>query len=128
MNMNKEKGIGYCGLVCALCKEHIDCVGCKKGGCPEKEQCKNYICCINKGYANCSDCEQFPCHDSILSKLRVRTFCSFVKLYGEDKLLECLSVKENQGVQYHKDGTHYGDYDNFENEQEIIDFILDKNL
>lgn len=29
--MKKELGFGYCGLVCALCKENTHCVGCKQG-------------------------------------------------------------------------------------------------
>lgn len=43
--MKDELGLGYCGLVCGLCSENESCVGCKKGGCPEKDFCKNYQCC-----------------------------------------------------------------------------------
>ncbi len=35
--MKDELGLGYCGLVCGLCSENESCVGCKKGGCPEKD-------------------------------------------------------------------------------------------
>ena len=37
--MKDELGLGYCGLVCGLCSENESCVGCKKGGCPEKDFC-----------------------------------------------------------------------------------------
>lgn len=37
-----SKGFGYCGLACDYCQDNPNCVGCKKGGCPEKEACKNY--------------------------------------------------------------------------------------
>lgn len=124
--MNRDRGIGYCGLACALCEEITDCVGCKQGGCPSKGQCKNYNCCNEKGYDNCCECDDFPCFDTILHKVRVRAFCRFIQMYGEDKLLNCLQQKEISGVKYHKDGQHYGDYDCFDSEQEIIDFILDK--
>ena len=39
--MKDELGLGYCGLVCGLCSENESCVGCKKGGCSEKDFCKN---------------------------------------------------------------------------------------
>ena len=33
------KGFGYCGLACDYCQDNQECVGCKQGGCPEKETC-----------------------------------------------------------------------------------------
>ena len=51
--MKDELGLGYCGLFCGLCSENESCVGCKKGGCPEKDFCKNYQCCTKSGYDSC---------------------------------------------------------------------------
>ena len=61
--MKDELGLGYCGLVCGLCSENESCVGCKKGGCPEKDFCKNYQCCTKSGYDSCCQCPDFPCQD-----------------------------------------------------------------
>lgn len=119
-----NKGTGYCGLVCELCQDDKDCVGCKNGGCKDKEKCKNYQCCQQNSYQGCYECSLFPCQDSILHKLRIRTFCRFVKEYGEKELISCLKNNEKAGIYYHKNQSHYGDYDVFDNEQDIIDLIL----
>ena len=70
---------------------------------------------------------KFPCDNHMLNKLRVRTFAQFIKLYGEEKLLECLKRNEAQGIIYHYPDGHLGDYDQFETEEEIIKFILEGN-
>lgn len=121
--MKEQLGIGYCGLVCGLCSENKNCIGCKKGGCPEKESCKNYQCCIKLGYDSCYQCHNFPCHDSILHKLRIRTFAKFAGEYGEDKLIECLKRNEASGVVYHYPNSHLGDYD-LDSEEAIYRLIL----
>lgn len=81
-----SKGFGYCGLACDYCQDNPHCIGCKKGGCPEKEACKNYQCCTSKNYKYCFECPDFPCEDSILHKLRIRTFCQYIQRYGEEDL------------------------------------------
>lgn len=121
--MKEGLGAGYCGLVCDLCSENENCAGCKKGGCPEKDNCKNYQCCIKLGYDNCYQCSKFPCNDSILHKLRIRTFAKFIGEYGEDKLLECLKRNEQAGIVYHYSNSHLGDYD-LDNEEAIYKLIL----
>lgn len=35
-----SKGFGYCGLACDYCQDNPNCVGCKKGGCPERKLVK----------------------------------------------------------------------------------------
>lgn len=60
----------------------------------------------------------------MLNKLRVRTFAHFIGIYGEEKLYECLKKNESQGIVYHYPDGHIGDYDQFETEEEIINFIL----
>lgn len=119
-----NKGVGYCGLVCEMCQDDKDCIGCHQGGCKDKENCKNYVCCQNKHYQGCYECPLFPCQDSILHKLRIRTFCRFIQKYGEKELISCLKNNEKAGIYYHKDYRHYGDYDVFDHEQDIIDLLL----
>ena len=46
-----------------------------------------------------------------------------MKRYGEEKLLDCLERSEKNGIIYHREGLH-GDYDDFENEDDLIVFIL----
>lgn len=121
--MKEQLGIGYCSLVCGLCSENKDCIGCKKGGCIEKETCKNYQCCTRLGYDECYQCPNFPCHDSILHKLRIRTFAKFVGEYGQDKLIECLKRNEASGIVYHYPNSHLGDYD-LDSEEAIYRLIL----
>ena len=82
--MRKDLGVAYCGLVCAFCSENAQCVGCKDGGCLDKENCKNYQCCTRKGIHSCADCEEFPCQDSILRKPRIQAFCRYAKQHGEE--------------------------------------------
>lgn len=118
-----SKGFGYCGLACDYCTDLPDCLGCKQGGCPHKEDCKNYQCCTTKGYHYCYECDQFPCDDSILHKLRIRTFCQFIQLYGEETLRNCLIRNKEKGIQYHHSQGHIGDYDQFDNEDDIIELI-----
>ena len=42
--------------------------------------------------------------------------------YGEKELLDCLERKEQAGVVYHRNG-FIGDYDEFDNVDELMDFI-----
>ena len=117
------KGFGFCGLACDYCTDHPDCVGCKQGGCPQKDACKNYQCCTHKGYDYCFECPEFPCQDSILHKLRIRTFCKYIQLYGENSLKQQLKINQEKGIIYHYPHQHVGDYDQFDTEEEIIDYI-----
>lgn len=43
-------------------------------------------------------------------------------MYGIEKLLDCLEQNEKNGVVYHREGIN-GDYDDFENADELIEFI-----
>lgn len=122
--MQRELGIGYCGLICALCNENENCVGCKKGGCPNKDTCKNYQCCTTKNLDSCYQCPTFPCQDSILHKPRIATFCSLVKEYGEQTILDCMECNEEAGIIYHYAHSHIGDYDQCHSEVEIRNLVL----
>ena len=59
----------------------------------------------------------------ILRKIKPYAFTLFVKRYGEDKLLECLEANEKKGIVYHRQGV-YGDYDDFDDVEKLIDFIM----
>ena len=58
--------IAYCGLVCCICSENKDCIGCQNGGCDIRGWCKNYNCCKEKGLNGCWECTEFPCAGSML--------------------------------------------------------------
>ena len=57
-----------------------------------------------------------------MSKIKPYGFTLFVKRYGVEALLDCLERNEKSGVVYHRDGIN-GDYDDFDNVEELIDFI-----
>lgn len=124
--MKREKGIAYCGLACAVCGHNQDCVGCRQEGCQDKEWCKNFRCCQEKGLLGCWQCSAFPCNDSMFSKLKIRAFASFIKNYGTETLLNCLAENEKLGIVYHYPGQIIGDYDQLETEEEIFSLLLKK--
>lgn len=124
--IRKELGVGYCGLVCALCSENTECVGCKARGCENVDNCKCFMCCTSKHYDSCADCSEFPCEDSILIKQRIRTFCKFRKEYGEETLIQCLLENEKKGIHYHYENELVGDYDACEDEKEIYERLIRK--
>lgn len=113
--MKKELGFGYCGLCCALCSDNENCKGCKKGDCKDKETCKNYTCCQKKGYMYCSECDDFPCQDSILSKKRIAAFCHMLSVFKEEQIMDMLQENEKRGILYHRTNL-LGDYDGFDTE------------
>ncbi len=120
--MKREFGIARCGLACCLCSENVICNGCNSGECPDKGWCENRKCSIEKGLEHCFDCEE-NCRKGLLNKIKPYTFNLFVKRYGEDALLDCLEKNEKQGIVYHRDGIN-GDYDDFDDVENLIDFIL----
>lgn len=122
--MKRELGIGYCGLICALCSSNKNCLGCKSGACKGKDTCKCFKCCQEKGFSFCHECDQFPCMDSILIKKRIRLFNLLVKDYGEEHILDCLERNERLGIQYHYPDREIGDYD-LTDENEIRRLVLD---
>lgn len=118
-----NNSIAYCGLACCICTENTTCPGCRNDGCKNKEWCKNYNCCREKGLNGCWECGDFPCEGNMLDKLRIRTFARFVKEYGEDELVRCLLRNKENGIVYHYDGQLIGDYDIGKTEDEIIKII-----
>ena len=49
-------------------------------------------------------------------------FAEFARRYGVEELLDCLGLNEKAGVVYHRVGI-MGDYDDFDDIEELIDFI-----
>lgn len=48
---------------------------------------------------------------------------SFAKIYGEEKLLDCLERNEKKGIVYHLGGIN-GEYDDFDDVEQLMNFIL----
>lgn len=121
MIMKRELGIARCGLACCLCSENEHCLGCQSDQCSGKEWCENRMCSISKNIDGCYACDE-ECRKGLLSKNKPYEFTKFIKLYGVHSLLDCLEQNEKNGVVYHRDGI-IGDYDDFENADELIQFI-----
>ena len=119
--MKRELGIARCGLACCLCSENEHCIGCNSGECPGKDWCENRNCSIENNYAHCYECKS-ECRKGLLSKIKPYGFTLFIKRYGEKELLDCLERNEKAGVVYHREGV-CGDYDEFNDVEELIKFI-----
>lgn len=120
--MKRELGIARCGLACCLCAENEHCAGCGAGDCPDKAWCENRKCSISRQIAGCYACEE-PCRKGLLAKSKPYAFTLFIKQYGLDALLDCLERNEKNGVIYHREGIT-GDYDDFNNPEDTIQFIM----
>ncbi len=119
--MKRELGIARCGLACCLCSENSKCRGCKSEECPGAEWCENRKCSISKNIDNCYCCDEI-CRKGLLGKIKPYAFTLFIKRYSEECLLDCLERNEQNGIVYHREGI-YGDYDNFDDVEELIEFI-----
>ena len=120
--MKRELGIARCGLACCLCSENEHCMGCNSGECPDKGWRENRKCSMEKGLAGCADCEE-DCRKGLLAKIKPYGFTMFVKRYGKEALLDRLEINEQKGIVYHREGIT-GDYDDFDDVQKLMDFIL----
>lgn len=120
--MKRELGIARCGLACCLCSENIKCNGCGSDECPGNDWCENKKCSIEKNIAYCYMCEE-DCKKGLLNKIKPYAFTLFIKRYGKDKFLDCLEKNEKKGIKYHREGI-IGDYDNFDDVEQLISFIM----
>ena len=120
--MKRELGIARCGLACCLCSEADHCAGCDSGDCPDKDRCENRACSLERGVAHCFDCPEEDCKKGMLQKSKPWGFTLFARRYGEEALLDCLEQNERKGVVYHRKGI-VGDYDEFEDPEELIRFL-----
>ena len=117
--MKRELGFAPCGLACCLCGENETCPGCRSDGCPNREACKNRLCCAEKALDGCWACPGFPCAGGMLGKPRIRAFAAYLKAHGAEKLLDRLARNEREGLLYHYPGQIIGDYDLFDTQTEI---------
>ncbi|MBQ8296619.1 MAG: DUF3795 domain-containing protein [Ruminococcus sp.] len=120
--MKRELGIARCGLACCLCSENSTCSGCDSGECPDKDWCENRKCSIKQGIGHCFECDEEDCRKGMLSKIKPLGFTLFARRYGLEQLLDCLDRNEREGIVYHRSGI-IGDYDEFEDVEELIAFI-----
>lgn len=116
--MKRELGIARCGLACCLC---LRCNGCNSGECSGNTWCENRKCSIEKEISHCYLCTE-NCKKGLLNKIKPYAFNLFIKRYGKEELLDCLEKNEKNGIVYHRNGIN-GDYDNFEDVEELISFI-----
>ena len=127
--MKRELGIARCGLACCLCSENVTCKGCKRDGfmelswCKDAEWCEVRRCGIEKNLNGCYECTPAECRKGLYAeKIKPRAFAEFARRYGVEELLDCLERNEQAGIVYHREGI-MGDYDDFEDLEELIDFI-----
>ena len=121
--MDREKGIAFCGLACCLCEEQPGCPGCRGGGCPGAEDCRNFRCCREKNLEGCWQCPEFPCESRMFDSLRTRAFVRYVKEHGTAALMERLDEGEKAGIRYHDPGRLTGDYDRCQSEEEVLKLL-----
>ena len=130
--MRRELGIARCGLACCLCSENVSCRGCDSGDCPDVDWCENRKGSIGKGIKiNVMNVLMglvviiigifTAAH--LLGKIKPYGFTLFIRRYGLDMLLDCLERNERRGIVYHREGIS-GDYDDFDDVEELIGFIL----
>ena len=130
MQMKRELGIARCGLACCLCSENVNCKGCKQDGfldlswCKDAEWCENRKCCIAKGIDACWVCQDTECRKGLFgNKIKALAFTEYARRYGTEALLDRLEINEKAGIVYHREGI-MGDYDEFDDLETLIDFIL----
>ena len=120
--MKRELGIARCGLACCLCSENDHCNGCHSDECSDKEWCENRKCSLEKNISYCFECRETDCRKGLLSKTKAYGFTEFIRRYGMEHLLDCLEKNEKNEVIYHRSGIT-GDYDKFDDIEELIRFI-----
>lgn len=133
--MDKEtlkKRIGYCGLLCALCREDGSCK-CRSENCCGKrstpEGCYQYECCRKKGISGCWECQDAPCGIDVLGtdKIKTRAFIRCIKEEGIDTFCNLIIQNINNDIKYHRTGIWgkepiRGDYD-LPTEESVIELL-----
>ena len=120
--LRRDLGIARCGLACCVCSENSTCDGCESDSCRDSSWCWNRKCSKEKGLSHCYECEDASCAKGMLARIRTLAFTQFARRYGEKELLDCLERNEQAGVVYHRNGL-CGDYDDFSDMEELIEFI-----
>ena len=127
--MKRELGIARCGLACCLCSENITCKGCRRDGflelswCKDAEWCQNRRCVIDRKLSGCWECAPKDCRKGLYAeKIKARAFAEYARRYGLEELLDRLEKNEQNGIVYHREGI-MGDYDEFDDLEDLIEFI-----
>ena len=120
--MKRELGIARCGLACCLCSENVECKGCRLDGfkdlswCKDADFCENRKCCLAKD-------SETGCRKGLFAeKIKALGFTEYARRFGVEKLLDRLEENEKNGIIYHREGI-MGDYDEFDNVEDLIRFI-----
>jgi len=111
-------GVGYCGLVCAVCSRSDEgCLGCRAGG--GNVHCVQRQCCRNKRLDGCWQCESFPCDKGYLAGEEWRGLCiacvQSIKAHGVEALVSRSRLQLGEMVDY-------GDY-RFKDTREISETL-----
>lgn len=77
---------------------------------------------MEKGITHCYKCKE-DCKKGLLNKIKPYAFTLFMKRYGEEKLLYCLAENGKKGIVYHREGIT-GDYDDFDDAEQLVEFIV----
>jgi hypothetical protein len=119
------EALGYCGLVCNVCKNTVKspnpCRGCRnEGGDPD---CFQRACCVGKEFEGCWQCDKAPCEHGYFDLSNEawagfsRGFVQCIKKVGSKEFLRFVESKMGRTVEY-------GDF-RFKKEREIIELLLD---
>jgi len=106
------KTVGYCGLVCGVCRKACQ-PDCRNGG--GYEDCYQRKCCIKNGFDGCWQCENFPCDRGLFADEVWKGLCigsvMCIKDKGTANYVDLLVSKLGKVVEY-------GDY-RYKDPQEI---------
>jgi hypothetical protein len=121
-----KDSISYCGLICCLCGIDGSC-DCKEiNHCGKKaspEGCFQYICCRERGFNGCWECDDFSCDKDMFNEqhIRLKTFVKCIKEDGIDMFTQYILHNCENGIMYHRNGD-FGDYD-LDTEEEILHLL-----
>ena len=91
--------------------------------CKDAQWCEVRRCCIDKNLNGCFECKPAECRKGLYAeKIKPRALAEFARRYGVAELLDCLERNEQAGIIYHREGI-MGDYDDFNDLEELIEFI-----
>ena len=134
MNIEQIKNsISYCGLICLLCRDDIECSCRRDNHCGKRlslEGCFQYTCCVSKNLNGCWECPEAPCDKDMFSPIdknrisarrKLRAFITCIKEDGIEKFSQYIINNIEKGIVYHRNGI-YGDYD-LENEEDILKLL-----
>lgn len=103
------KEIGFCGNHCEYCF-FTECTGCKSSNpsCSyanlfDNKKCPNAVCCKNKNYIGCWQCEKVnDCNTGFFSSGEhdAKAYALYIKKFGAEKYSKRVLELINQGYNY----------------------------